>query len=55
MTIDGIFKRLVKVNNMERYDSDRITLAAGYSKKAEDQANGLLPYRRNDQRYNQMD
>ena len=52
MNIDGIFKRMVKVNNMERYDNDRITLAAGYKKA--DEA-GYLPYRRNDQRFNQMD
>jgi hypothetical protein len=34
MKIDGVFKRMVKINNMERYDSDMITMAAGYSKKA---------------------
>jgi hypothetical protein len=52
MNIDGIFKRMVKVNNMERYDNDRITLQAGYKKA--DEA-GYLPYRRNDQRFNQLD
>jgi hypothetical protein len=53
MTMDGMFKRMVKVNNMERYDNDRITLAAGYRKAEE--STGYLPYRRTDQRYNQMD
>ena len=46
MTMDGMFKRMVKVNNMERYDNDRITLAAGYRKA--DESTGYLPYRRTD-------
>ena len=59
VTVDGVFKRMIKTNNMDRYDYDAITLGTWINGKFMsgklNMGNCLLPYRRADQRFNQMD
>lgn len=52
VSVDGIFRRMVKVNNMDRYDYDAITLGTWINGKFMsgklNMGNCLLPYRRSD-------
>lgn len=64
LTLDGVFQRMVKVNNMERYDHEGMMLASAYGHPSGNPTPSnsmgitsfsLFSHSRTDQRINQLD
>jgi hypothetical protein len=64
LTLEGVFQRMVKVNNMERYDHEGMMLASAYGHPSGNPAPSnsmgitsfsLFSHSRTDQRINQLD